>query len=157
MEIAMLYRSALGLSAFAILTLSANLASAGDFYEEKGVAMSRFDATSFVTRDHEPMLGSQQFSTEYKGSTFYFITNSNLHLFTSNPERFAPQFSGFCALNAAQGHKVPANPRIFAVVDGKLYLFSDSEARKTWKQDIAGNLARASEQWADVSKMVAQK
>jgi YHS domain-containing protein len=157
METAMLYRSAFGFSAFAMLTLAANFASAGDFYEEKGVAMGRFDATSYVTRDHEPILGSQQFSTQYKGSAFYFVTNSNLHLFTSNPERFAPQFSGFCALNAAQGHKVPANPRVFAVVDGKLYLFSDTEARKTWKQDVAGNLARASEQWADVSKLVAQK
>jgi YHS domain-containing protein len=153
----MLYRSALGFSALTTLTLAVSLASAGDFYEEKGVALSRFDATSYVTRDHEPMLGSQQFSTEYKGSTFYFITNSNLHLFTGNPERFAPQFAGFCALNAAQGHKVPANPRVYAVVDGKLYLFSDTEARKTWKQDIAGNLARASEQWEDVSKRVAQK
>jgi len=35
-------------------------------------------------------------------------------------------------------------------------MFSDVESRKSWKKDIAGNVARASEQWSEVSKLVAQ-
>ena len=51
---------------------------------------------------------------------------------------------------------MPAHPRVFAVVDGKLYMFSDSEARKNWKKDVSGNIARASERWPEVTEDLAQ-
>jgi YHS domain-containing protein len=149
----MLYRFA----SMAVLLLAARLIIAGDFSEENGVALGRFDAVSYSVHDHQPMLGTREFSTVYKGSTFYFITNSNLHTFLVDPERYAPQFGGFCAYNAAQGQKIAASPRVFALVDGKLYLFSNGDARKNWKQDVAGNVARATEQWANLSKLVAQQ
>jgi hypothetical protein len=79
-----------------------------------------------------------------------------LHAFESNPEKYAPQYDGFDAYGVSQGRKVGAHPRVFALVDGKLYLFSDLESRKNWKKEVAGNIARATEQWSQVSKLVAQ-
>jgi YHS domain-containing protein len=150
------YRSIIRFASAAVLTLSAAQVFAGDFYEEKGVALSSYDALSYFTPSPDPILGVKELSYDYKGSKFYFITPTHLREFQSNPEKYAPQYDGFDAYGVSQGHKVGAHPRVFAVVDGKLYLFSDLDSRKNWKKDVAGNIARATEQWSQVSKLVAQ-
>jgi YHS domain-containing protein len=150
------YRSILRLASIAVLSVTATYAMAGDFYEEKGVALNSYDALSYFASAPDPIPGKKELSADYKGSKFYFVTNTNLHAFEANPERYAPQFGGFDAFGVSQGRKVGAHPRVFAVVDGKLYLFSDVESRKNWKKDVSGNVARASEQWSEVSKLVAQ-
>jgi hypothetical protein len=150
------YRSIIRFASAAILTLSAAQVFAGDFYEEKGVALNSYDALSYFTPAPEPLLGVTSLSFDFKGSKFYFITPAHLHTFASDPEKYAPQFGGFDAFGVSQGRKVGAHPRVFAIVDGKLYMFSDLESRKNWKKDVPGNIARASEQWTEVSKLVAQ-
>jgi len=150
------YRSIVRFASAAVLTLSAAQVFAGDFFEGKGVALSSYDALSYFTPSPDPILGVKELSYDYKGSKFYFITPTHLHAFESNPEKYAPQYDGFDAYGVSQGRKVGAHPRVFALVDGKLYLFSDLESRKNWKKDVAGNIARATEQWSQVSKLVAQ-
>ncbi len=152
----MIHRSMLRFASIAILSTTATYALAGDFFEDKGVALSSYDPLSYFTSAPDPIPGVKELSYEYKGSKFYFITGTHLHAFAGDPEHYAPQYGGFDAYGVSQGRKVGAHPRIFAVVDGKLYLFSDTESRKNWKKDIPGNVARASEQWSDVSKLVAQ-
>jgi YHS domain-containing protein len=143
-------------ASIAILSTTATYALAGDFFEDKGIALSSYDALSYFTSAPDPIPGVKELSYEYKGSKFYFITGAHLHTFAGDPEHYAPQYGGFDAYGVSQGRKVGAHPRIFAVVGGKLYLFSDTESRKNWKKDIPGNVARASEQWSEVSKLVAQ-
>ena len=150
------YRSIIRFTSAAILTLSAAQVFAGDFFEDKGVALNSYDALSYFTPAPDPIQGSKELSFDYKGSKFYFITANHLRTFASDPEKYAPQYDGYDAFGVSQGRKVGAHPRVFAVVDGKLYMFSDLESRKNWKKDIAGNIARASEQWSEVSKLVAQ-
>ena len=65
----------------------------------------------------------------------------------------APSLSG--SSSARQNYRARLRERL-ALVDGKLYMFADLESRKNWKKDITGNIARASEQWTEVSKLVAQ-
>ena len=152
----MIYRPVLRFASIAILSLTATYALAGDFYEEKGVALNSYDALSYFASNPDPIPGVKDLSFDYKGSKFYFITAAHLRTFSSDPAKYAPQYDGFDALGVSQGHKIGAHPRVFAVVDGKLYMFSDLESRKNWKKDVSGNIARATEQWSEVSKLVAQ-
>src|ERR1700730_18862410 len=155
-ETSVIYRSIFRFASVALLSVTASYALAGDFFEEKGVALNSYDAISYFAPAPDPILGVKELSYEYKGSKFYFITSGHLQSFASAPERYAPQYDGYDAFGVSQGRKVGAHPRVFAVVDGKLYMFSDLESRKNWKRDIPGNIARAAEQWSDVSKLVAQ-
>ena len=150
------YRSILRFTSAAILTLSAAQVFAGDFFEDKGVALNSYDAMSYFTPAPDPIQGNKELSFDYKGSKFYFITPAHLRTFASDPAKYAPQYDGFDAYGVSQGRKVGAHPRVFALVDGKLYMFSDLESRKNWKKDVSGNIARATEQWSEVSKLVAQ-
>ena len=149
-------RSIFRFASVAILSLTATYALAGEFFEENGAALKGNDAVSYFAPAPDPIQGVRDLSYEYKGSKFYFVTPSHLRNFASDPDRYAPQYDGFDAYGVSQGKKVGAHPRVFALVDGKLYMFSDLESRKNWKKDVAGNIARASEQWSEVSKLVAQ-
>ena len=53
---------------------------------------------------------------------FLFASAANRDAFAAQPERYAPQFGGYCAYGTAAGYKVDTQPDAFAVVDGKLYL-----------------------------------
>lgn len=150
------HRSIFRFASIALMSLTAAYAMAGDFYEEKGVALNSYDPISYFAAIPDPIPGVKELSFDYKGSKFYFVTGTHLHTFASDPERYAPQFGGYDAYGVSQGKKVGAHPRVFAVVDGKLYMFSDVESRRNWKKDVPGNVARAAEQWSEVSKLVAQ-
>ena len=133
-----------------ILLLSlgaASWAQAGDFLEENGVALNRLDAMTYFSHEQKLMDGDQQKSFVYRGSKFYFITAAHLDAFKANPEQFAPQFGGYDALAAPKGDRVAANPRVFIVQDGKLYLFKDRDSMKQWKQDVAANIERGNQAW----------
>jgi hypothetical protein len=123
-------------------------AQAGEFVEEGGGALGRLDALTYFSPEQKLLYGDQQKSFTYKGSRFYFITRGHLDAFQSDPQRFAPQFGGYCAFNASLGHRVAANPRVFAIQDGKLYLFSDRESLRRWREDAASNITRAEAAWA---------
>ena len=72
--------------------------------------------------------------------------------FAANPEKYAPQFGGFCALGTANGYKVSTEPDAFKVVDGKLYLNYDRKVLDLWSKDQAGYIAKANVNWPEVAK-----
>jgi YHS domain-containing protein len=135
-----------------LLLLAATVASAGDFFEKDGVALRSYDPVSYFT-EGKPQQGLPTHSYVHKGSKFYFASADNRHLFAENPDGYAPQFGGYCAYGTAQGYKVSTQPDAFAVVDGKLYLNYNREVLQIWRQDVPGNIARAEENWPEVSKM----
>jgi YHS domain-containing protein len=126
---------------------AASWAQAGDFLEENGVALNRLDAMTYFSHEQKLMDGDQQKSFVYKGSKFYFITAAHLDAFKADPEHFAPQFGGYDALAASKGNRVAANPRVFMLQDGKLYLFKDRDSMRQWKQDVAANIERGNQAW----------
>jgi YHS domain-containing protein len=156
LETFMTYKPTLRLFSAAILSLTASYVLAGDFVEHKGSALNGYDPLSYFTPSPDPAPGASTLSYTYKDSKFYFLTPGHLRTFASNPEQYAPQFRGYDAYGVSQGLKVPANPRVFKVVNGKLYLFADSEARNLWTKDIQGNIARATEQWPEVVKLASR-
>jgi YHS domain-containing protein len=126
-------------------------AYAGDFFEVDGVALRGFDPVAYVESE-TPIRGVATHRAIHKGSTFLFASDANRRKFTAAPEKYAPQFGGYCALGTANGYKVPTQPDAFRVVDGKLYLNYDRRVLDIWKKDIPGNIARADANWPEVSK-----
>lgn len=147
----MTHRLVVSFVAALALLLIAQLASAGDFFERDGVALRGYDPVSYLT-EGEPQLGLPAHSYVYKGSKFHFASAEHQRMFEAEPDKYAPQFGGYCAYGTAQGYKVSTQPEAFAMVDGKLYFNYNLEVVKIWKQDVPGNIARAEEKWPEVSK-----
>lgn len=137
---------------FALCTFAAaGAALGGEFFEKDGTALRGYDPVAYFTAG-KPQQGLPNHSYEYKGSTFHFASDENRRTFMQNPEKYAPQFGGYCAYGAAQGYKVSTQPDAFAVVDGKLYLNYNRDVRTIWQKDVPGNIDLAEKNWPEVSK-----
>jgi YHS domain-containing protein len=134
-----------------ILLLAASVASAGEFFEKDGAALRGYDPVSYFTAG-EPRRGKPEHSYEYRDTKFLFSSEENRKAFAGDPEKYAPQFGGYCAYGASNGYKVSTQPDAFAVVDGKLYLNYNQDVQALWRKDPATFIARAEEKWPEVSK-----
>lgn len=134
-----------------LLVAFAGTTLAGEFFEKDGVALRGYDPVAYFSSG-KPQKGVPEHSYTYKGSHFLFATAENRRVFANAPEKYAPQFGGFCAFGTANGHKVSTQPEAFAVVDGKLYLNHDDKVHARWLDDVPGNIAQAEKNWPEVSR-----
>jgi YHS domain-containing protein len=134
-----------------LLALASTIVFAGDFNEVDGVAIRGYDPVAYLTKQKAER-GSDEFTGVYKGSTFRFQNAANRDLFLANPEKYAPQFNGYCAFGVSRGYKADVSPDAFSVVDGKLYLNYNAEVKTMWSKDVSGYVAKAEEKWPAVEK-----
>lgn len=87
--------------------------------------------------------GDDRYVHEWMGAKWKFSSQANLDLFKANPERWAPQYGGYCAYGVAQDKLVKVEPEQFTVRDGKLYLNYDADVQATWLKDTAGYVRAA--------------
>ena len=142
------FLSALAIAALALVSTATR---AGDFFETDGVALRGYDPVAYFVAAR-PQKGQAQYSYEYKGSKFYFASDANRRAFMQSPDKYAPQFGGYCAYGTSQGYKVSTQPDAFAIVKDKLYLNYDKKVQTIWQQDVPGNIQRAEKNWPEVSK-----
>ena len=134
----------------AIMLLSAStFGFAGELVNVSGAsktAVSGYDPVAFFT-DSKPVHGSPSISTRYKGATYLFAAEEHKKLFTSTPEKYLPQYGGFCAYGVGRGKLVEVDINTWQVRDGKLYLNLSPDVLKKFNADIEGNLAKAEKNW----------
>ncbi|MEO0984419.1 MAG: YHS domain-containing (seleno)protein [Cyanobacteria bacterium J06639_14] len=136
-------------------TASADSAEAGSetsplaVYVEDGVAIKGADPVAYFTEEAY-VEGSDEFTHDWNGATWYFASAENRDAFANEPEVYAPQYGGFCAWAVSQGATAPIDPTAWKIVDGKLYLNYDDKVQARWSKDIPGNIAQADENWPGV-------
>ena len=130
---------------------SSALAAAGEFFETGGIAIRGTDPVAYF-KENRAVRGSEQFTATYRGSVFRFASAANRDAFTAAPERYAPQYGGFCAYAVAQGYKASIDPDAFSVIDGKLYLNFNKPTHALWQKDVPGYIRKGDANWPAVSK-----
>jgi YHS domain-containing protein len=93
--------------------------------------------------------GQAQFQARYEQVDLRFASAEHRVLFEANPRAYLPAYHGYCA--AAMLGAVPrrADPKVFALLDGRLFLFADDAAKARFLQDPPANVARADRLWRD--------
>lgn len=144
------------LAAGAALLAFAGAAQAGEQYvDASGFAVSGYDVVAYGgLAQGEPgrpqpaaVKGSQEFQATYNGATWLFANAANRDAFLADPARYAPAYDGHCAYGVGKGGKVPGNPNLWRIVDGKLYLNINRQVVGFWEADIPGNVAAAEQNW----------
>ena len=105
-------------------------------------AILGYDTVAYFTVG-KPVKGQDRFATVWNGAKWKFSSQANLDLFKSDPDKYAPQYGGYCAYGVAQDNLVRIEPDKFKVLDGKLYLNYDAEVQATWLKDPAGYIKQA--------------
>jgi YHS domain-containing protein len=119
-----------------------NTLKPGLFGGSGGPAILGYDPVAYFT-DGKPVKGSDKLSHEWMGAKWWFATQAHLDAFKATPEKYAPQYGGYCAYGVSQDHLVSIEPDKFKVIDGKLYLNYDADVQARWVKDPAGYIRTA--------------
>jgi YHS domain-containing protein len=144
------------LAATAIVAMLAGPALAGPQYvNESGFANAGYDVVAYFDMAQSPVgqpqppavPGKTEFTATHNGATFAFANAENLARFQADPARYVPQYDGHCAYGVVKGGKVPGNPNLWRIVDGKLYLNITENVVTFWEEDIPGHLQTSEANW----------
>ena len=136
-----------------VVGLFANGAVASDMQkngtEISAPVMGGYDPVSYFNAG-QPQRGSGFHTAAHDGGTYLFASKENKKTFEANPQKYAPQFGGYCAYGVAVGKKFYSDPNIWEVVNGKLYLNLDKKIQMKWNEDQSGNITKAHSNWKGI-------
>lgn len=112
-------------------------------------AIRGYDPVAYFT-ENQPVKGSSEFTFEYKGATWMFASEENRTLFSSNPEKYAPQFGGYCAYAVSKNTTASIKPQYFTIHDDKLYLNYSKSVQKRWLKNKDDLIETAEANWPAV-------
>lgn len=136
----------------------------GSYYlvDQDNVGAEGYDVTSYFT-EGKAIKGDTTNAYEHDGVTYFFASEQSRSLFISNPEKYLPQYGGYCAfglgMETGEGvgsnkpGKYPGTPTSFKIIDDKLYLFHDSEyfrAKEKWENDESRYLLQSRKAWETI-------
>jgi YHS domain-containing protein len=140
--------------AFVLATVAApsvRADSVSDVNTIGGVALHGFDPVAYFTQN-KAVLGKPTLTAMHHGVTYQFASQEDQTAFKANPEKYVPQYGGFCAFAASVDVKADADPHEFVVSNGKLYVNNNEKALQKFQEDVAGNITKADHNWPDVAK-----
>jgi YHS domain-containing protein len=114
-----------------------------------GIAIKGYDPVAYFT-GAKPVEGKKTYELEWNGATWRFASAKHRSLFAADPEKYAPQYGGYCAFGVSRGYAVGVDPTAWKIVDGKLYLNYNHDVQAEWVKDIPGFIARADANWPKV-------
>lgn len=117
-----------------------------------GLGAKGYDVVAYFTQG-KPVQGVAQYEHVYGGVTWRFASQKHRDLFAANPEKYAPQYGGFCSWGVAQGKLFDVDPvKGWTVHDGKLYLNFNADLNKTFRGDAKGFAAKAEKNWPGLNQ-----
>jgi len=111
-----------------------------------GLAISGYDAVAYRTIETATR-GNAQYEYVWNGAKWLFLSQENLDRFAANPETYAPEYGGYCAWSISQKNVMAADPEVWKVVDGKLYLIQNEMVKEVWEKSQPDYIKQSNENW----------
>lgn len=127
----------------------ASYAQNSEIFNNKKGAINGYDAVAYF-KESKPIKGDSQFNYQWKDANWYFSSKENLETFKENPEKYVPQYGGYCAYGTSEGHKAPTQPDAWTIVDGKLYLNYNKAVEVLWNKNQSELIKKADTNWDGV-------
>lgn len=112
----------------------------------EGKALRGFDAVAYFAVE-KAVEGDPKYEFVWNGAKWLFSNEENMKKFQAEPERYAPQFGGYCAYAVSQGYTADGDPNVWKVVDGKLYLNYSPKAKELWEKDQPNLIEAGKKNW----------
>ncbi len=110
------------------------------------VAIHGYDTVAYFT-DGKPTKGKIEFEHVWQEAHWQFASATNRDLFATNPDRYAPQFGGYCSAGVALGEYADVDPEAWTIVEGKLYMISTKENSEFWRKASEAHISYADYNW----------
>lgn len=116
-----------------------------------GIALYGFDPVSYFI-DGGARVGSETIELSFDRLTWRFRSEANRAAFRAEPDFYVPRFGGYDPVALIRSAPVEGHPGIFAIHDGRLYLFHKPENRAAFLADPAGSIEAARTAWPTVRR-----
>ena len=136
---------------FLIFSLGCALAQVDYYSDGNGLAINGYDPVAYFLED-KPVRGYSQFTFVWQETEWRFKNQANMDAFKLSPEKYAPQFGGYCAYGTSENHKSPTKPAAFTIVDDKLYLNYSMKVKQLWLKDMRGHITKAEVNWVTLKE-----
>ena len=126
-----------------------------------GPVLDGYDVVAYfsLAAGASAVLGDASLYAHYGNYTFHFSSEENRALFLAAPYEYVPQFGGFCAWGISEESwwtkatlGPDADPNVWEVVDGKLYLFMFDKPKEKFMGELTDDDLDAS---ADTTAYIA--
>src|ERR1700752_280943 len=117
--------------------------------DEPKLSISGYDPVAYFT-DGKPVQGKAEIEYLWHKWRWRFASDAHRELFVKDPEHYAPQYDGYCAMGVTNGdaaHKDTVDPEAWAIVDGKLYLTHNQYWLGIWKEHSDEYIKSADASW----------
>lgn len=111
-----------------------------------GIGLDGFDPVSFFESE-SPTNGSPLIRASHAGATYLFATEESRATFLANPDRYVPQYGGFCSYGVSINILLPVDITTAQVRNDKLYLNVNADILKKFNADFDGAVSRANTNW----------
>lgn len=136
------------LGLFIALALLPTMAYAANT-ENSAVAIQGYDVVGYFT-EGKPVKGDGNHAVMHDGLNYLFASDEHKKTFEANPDKYVPQYGGWCAYGVAVNKKFVGDPLVWKIVDGKLYLNLDQKVADIWVKDIPGYITKSEASWPQI-------
>ena len=119
------------------------------------LALHGYDPVAYFA-EGAPARGSDALVHVHDGAAYRFSSQAHLDRFKADPERYLPQYGGFCAYGVSVGKKFDGDPNLWKIEDGKLYLNLNEQIYATFLEDVDGNVEKADGNWPEIEHTAAR-
>ena len=136
---------------FAVLLSAGSYAQATKFTNKNGVAIKGYDPVAYFNQQ-KAVEGNDTFTFDWSGSKWKFVSQANADSFKVAPEKYAPQYGGFCAYGTTGNHLSPTDPKAWTIVNNKLYLNYKPDVKELLIKDTTSRIKAADGYWPSLNK-----
>ena len=129
-----------------LLATHAAFAQKSEIFAPKGKAIKGYDVVAFF-KDAKPVEGADSLTYHYKDADWLFASRANLEAFKAAPDKYVPQYGGYCAFGTSEGHKAPTEAETWTIVDKKLYFNYNMKVKNNWSKKREELIEKADTQW----------
>jgi YHS domain-containing protein len=114
-----------------------------------GLVIRGYDPVAYFT-EGRPVPGRSEISVEYGGAKYLFSSTANRDAFNAAPQKYVPQYGGYCAFGVAMSKKFDIDPASWRIVDGKLYFNLNPSILEKWSADAKGYINKSEKNWPQI-------
>lgn len=134
-------------TACVLLSIVASVPTFAEEYDHSTPGISGYDPVAYFS-DGKPVRGSGYHAAVVDGVTYVFASSDHQEMFEANPEKYLPAYGGYCAYGLGAGKKFVADPEVWRIVEGKLYLNLNKRIQEKWEKDIPGFIKKGDANWS---------
>lgn len=116
--------------------------------DEIHLAVRGYDVVAYVTQGRA-VPGSPNWRSQFEGVSYYFASAEHQALFEREPARYQPAYHGYDATRMVYAIPELADPEVWSLIDGRVFLFADADSKAAFALDTQANIALADRYWKD--------